>query len=214
MGFWWAAVLSWRMSKLTMERKRIVKTGRESASRTISYILRHHPERAGVVLDSHGWCDTASLIEGVRRLGHEFDAEMLEYIVENDNKGRFVFNGDHTRICATHGHSIRGLQPLAQESRPPAVLWHGTSRSFLSSIKEQGLQKRSRNFVHLSEDEGSAFAVGNRHAGLTIILKIDAAAMYADGYRFRRSTSGVWLVDNVPPRYIVNLMGFERSRHG
>jgi putative RNA 2'-phosphotransferase len=35
-----------------------------------------------------------------------------------------------------------------------------------------------------------------------VILRIDAAAMAADGHVFRCSDNGVWLVDAVPANYL------------
>ena len=34
-------------------------------SRYLSYILRHHPEAAGISLDEHGWANVEALIEGI-----------------------------------------------------------------------------------------------------------------------------------------------------
>jgi putative RNA 2'-phosphotransferase len=35
-----------------------------------------------------------------------------------------------------------------------------------------------------------------------VVLRVDAAAMVADGLSFSRSANGVWLTDSVPPRYV------------
>lgn len=34
------------------------------------------------------------------------------------------------------------------------------------------------------------------------VLRVDAAAMHADGHRFLVSANGVWLTDAVPARYL------------
>lgn len=36
-------------------------------SRYIALLLRHHPEKAGLCLDKHGWADVEALIQGVRQ---------------------------------------------------------------------------------------------------------------------------------------------------
>lgn len=61
-----------------------------------------------------------------------------------------------------------------------------------------------RLHVHLSADKETAYSVGKRYAKRNepIILKIDATAMYADGFKFFLSENGVWLIDNVPPKYL------------
>ena len=35
-----------------------------------------------------------------------------------------------------------------------------------------------------------------------MILSIDAAGMHSDGHEFYLAPNGVWLTDNVPPRWI------------
>jgi putative RNA 2'-phosphotransferase len=43
--------------------------------------------------------------------------------------------------------------------------------------------------------------VGQRR-GRPAVLRVDAEAMAADGFRFARSANGVWLTDAVPSRYL------------
>ena len=37
------------------------------ASRYLSYLLRHHPEAAGITLDAHGWADVDQLLAGMKK---------------------------------------------------------------------------------------------------------------------------------------------------
>ena len=74
-------------------------------SRYLCLILRHKPEVIGITLDEHGWADVEALIEGVSRT-HDLDREILERIVAEDEKGRYSFNEDHTKIRANQGHSV------------------------------------------------------------------------------------------------------------
>jgi putative RNA 2'-phosphotransferase len=55
--------------------------------------------------------------------------------------------------------------------------------------------------VHLSGDEVTAMAVGQRH-GKPVVLRVAAGAMHADGHVFTRADNGVWLVDRVPPQFL------------
>lgn len=172
----------------------------KNVSKYIAYLLRHNPSAAGLQMDDNGWVEVKALIEGVCRTGRRLDTETLTAIVESDEKGRFAFNQDKTKIRANQGHSIAVAVEM-QELAPPAVLFHGTAEKYLPSIRENGIQKRSRNFVHLSKDIATARKVGARH-GTPIILQIDAERMHKDGYRFFLSANGVWQTDNVPYRYI------------
>ena len=62
-------------------------------SRYLCRVLRHHPEEIELKIDDRGWADTTELIEKVNTK-KKIDMETLEYIVENDQKGRYSFNED------------------------------------------------------------------------------------------------------------------------
>lgn len=58
-----------------------------------------------------------------------------------------------------------------------------------------------RNFVHLSSDIKTATSVGMRHGELAM-LKIKSREMENDWYEFNISENNVWLVSEVPSKYI------------
>lgn len=166
-------------------------------SKYLSLILRHKPEKIGLELDPNGWADVAAILE---KSEMNFSLEELEYIVENNDKKRFSFNEDKTKIRANQGHSIN--IDLALESLlPPKYLYHGTVAKFMADIKSEGLKKMNRQHVHLSKDRETAIKVGNRR-GNAIILTVRTGDMHQDGYLFYCSENGVWLTDHVPPKYI------------
>ena len=165
----------------------------------VSMLLRHHPEEAGVVLDEHGWTDVADLIEKVNPR-YPLTEEILHQIAEGSDKKRYEFSEDNKRVRAVHGHSVQ-VDLGYEESEPPAVLYHGSATKYQQSIEEKGLLKQSRQFVHLSENVEQAIDVGRRH-GKLLLYEIDAVKMHEDGFRFFRSSSGVWLTDHVPVRYL------------
>jgi len=171
----------------------------KSTSKYISLILRHKPEVIGITLDEHGWAVAEDLIRGVNKT-HPLDMEALERIVAEDEKQRYSFNEDKTLIRANQGHSI-SVDVELPEVTPPDVLYHGTGRKYKESIDAQGVIPKSRLFVHLSGDAGTARKVGQRH-GKPVIYTVDAAAMHADGYQFFLSVNGVWLAKRVPKEYL------------
>jgi putative RNA 2'-phosphotransferase len=132
--------------------------------------------------------------------GSALDAEILNLIVETNDKQRFAFNEDKTLIRASQGHSIEVHLQLS-ETQPPALLYHGTVEKFIPLIKEEGLKKMSRQHVHLSSNKETANAVGSRR-GKPIRLIIEAGKMNKDGYPFYLSQNNVWLTDHVPVQYI------------
>ena len=167
-------------------------------SKYISLILRHKPETIGISLDEHGWANVKDLIDGVNKT-HKLDMKMLKEIVETDDKQRYSFNEDKTKIRANQGHSI-DVDVELEEAVPPDMLWHGTGIKYVKSIDEEGLIPKSRLYVHLSPDPNIAIEVGKRH-GTPAIYCIDALRMHNDGYKFYKSKNGVWLTKHVPAEY-------------
>ena len=171
----------------------------KNTSKYISLILRHQPEVIGITLDEHGWADVNQLIEGVNKT-HPLTKELLEEIVRTDEKQRYSFNEDHTKIRANQGHSIP-VDVELKEAEPPEELYHGTGEKYTGSIEKQGLIPKSRLYVHLSKDTETAVKVGQRH-GKPVVYTVMAGEMYRDGYQFFLSANGVWLTKEVPVRYL------------
>ena len=167
--------------------------------RFLSLVLRHEPGAAGITLDDNGWADVEELLAGVRRTGRQIDMDTLERIVRENNKQRYSFNEDHTKIRANQGHSIQ-VDVELKEAKPPQYLFHGTASRFLPAIRREGIRKMGRQYVHLSGDFQTALAVGRRH-GAPVVITVDAAAMVRDGVTFYLSANGVWQCEYVPPEY-------------
>ena len=164
-------------------------------SKRLSYVLRHSPDSAGLSLDDAGWVDVAALLAAL----HLTRAQLDEVVAGND-KRRFAFDATGTRIRASQGHSVPVELGYAA-AQPPAELFHGTVERFLPAIRAEGLRPGNRHAVHLSPDVGTARTVAARR-GRPVVLRVDAAAMAADGAVFTRSANGVWLVGAVPFRYM------------
>lgn len=171
----------------------------QQTSKLIALILRHRPETAGITLDEHGWADVGALIAGVNRIT-PLTMEMLEEIVRTDEKQRYAFSGDRTRIRASQGHSIP-VDVELQRAEPPAVLYHGTAERFVPAILKEGLLHGSRLYVHLSPDAATAVKVGRRH-GKPFVFAVAAGKMAEDGFPFFLSANGVWLTERVPAEYL------------
>ena len=177
----------------------MTERNRTASGRLIALILRHKPEMIGIKLDEHGWADVDKLLEGVNR-NHSLTREQLEEIVRTDNKQRFPFNEDKTKIRANQGHSI-SVDVELQEAEPPEFLYHGTGEKFVSSIKETDILPCNRLYVHLSSDIDTAIKVGSRH-GKPFVFTVSSGQMYRDGYKFFRSVNGVWLTKKVEAKYL------------
>ena len=171
----------------------------KETSKYLSLILRHQPEVIGITLDEHGWANVNELIDGIKKT-RPMTMEILEQIVEKDDKQRYSFNQDKTLIRANQGHSVE-VDVELQEIQPPKYLYHGTGEKYVSSIEMQGLIAKSRLYVHLSLDIETAVKVGKRH-GTPVVYRINSQAMFADGYKFYKSLNGVCLTKFVPAKYL------------
>jgi putative RNA 2'-phosphotransferase len=169
-------------------------------SKFMSLVLRHEPERIGIVLDPAGWTPLDVFISKLRKAGHKVERADVERVVAENDKKRFTISGDGRRIRAAQGHSVPvdlGLSPKT----PPDVLFHGTASASLDSIFATGLNPGSRRQVHLSSDESTALKVGGRH-GKAVVLQVDCRKMAEEGHEFYQADNGVWLVDEVPSRFL------------
>lgn len=174
----------------------------KTISKFLSLLLRHKPELLDLDMDAQGWVSTQELIQKCQKENPRLNLNMenLTIVVDSNNKKRFAFNADKSKIRANQGHSISidlGYQP----STPPEILYHGTATRFLESILAKGLEKRNRHHVHLSKDIDTALQVGQRH-GKPVILEVSALRMQEEGHTFYISDNGVWLTDHVPSNFI------------
>lgn len=188
----------------------------KNKSKYLALLLRHRPDIIGLKLDEYGWAkidDIVRLTLDNSELLIKLAIRDIKTIVETDDKQRYAISDDGLRIRANQGHSI-DIKFDFEKTKPPDILYHGTIRKFLPGIREIGLTKQCRHHVHLSEDFTTAKKVGNRRCkprgngktiNTSVVLVIDSKQMYNDGIDFFVSENGVWLVDNVPIKYIKNI---------
>jgi putative RNA 2'-phosphotransferase len=172
----------------------------KNISKFLSLVLRHEPKKINIQLDENGWVDVDELIIKMNQHKMQLDFKLLEEVVVTNDKQRFSFNEDLTKIRANQGHSIE-IDLALDSAEPPANLYHGTVEKFIESIRQTGLQKMSRQHVHLSKIIETAEKVGSRR-GKPVILTIATGEMFRDGYLFYLSKNGVWLCNDVPAKYI------------
>lgn len=168
-------------------------------SRFLTKVLRHEPEIIGITLDEHGWADVNELLEKMPGR-YQITMEILEEVVRKNDKQRYSFNEDKTRIRANQGHSIP-VDVELEKAEPPEFLWHGTGEKSVNSIDKEGLLPMERLYVHLSKDVETAKKVGRRH-GKPYLYRVLSGEMAKAGYDFYLSVNGVWLTKKVPVRYL------------
>lgn len=168
----------------------------KNVSRKISYLLRHNPE--DLLMDKEGWVMTSQLLTKLN-----IRLKDLEEIVETNDKKRFSFNENKTKIRANQGHSKNlGIKIDYDVVKFPTTYFHGTATKNVRSILKNGLNSGKREFVHLSKDIETATLVALRHSKDVSTLAIDGSQMKFDGYNIYESENGVILTEEVPPKYL------------
>lgn len=189
-----------------------------NVSKYISLILRHKPEVINITLDNYGYANVNDLITGIKNTKYpNFNLSILEEIVRTDNKQRYSFNEDKTRIRANQGHSIPvdvELHELTKEEiNNIGILYHGTSSRFVDSINKKGILSMERNYVQLSPDINIAKEVGSRHnhkdTDKVCIYVIDIISMYNDNIKIYRSVNNVYLTKYIDPKYFIKKIVLE-----
>lgn len=169
-------------------------------SRVLVTALRHSPAVLGIIVNDKGWSSVESILTNLK-----LTKEELDWIVDTNNKKRFEYNSDQTKIRASQGHTLDiDLEKEWEEFVPEGPLFHGTSENVITLIFKEGLKPMNRTHVHLSIDEQTAKTVGSRK-GKVVILQIDARKMRADGYKLYKSANGVILTKEVPRQYITHI---------
>ena len=197
-------------------------------SKYLCFLLRHQPEKAKLDMDKHGWVSVEQLISNVNRFSkYHLDIYLLEKIVAEDDKGRYLFDESYERIKCCQGHSIPWVEPEIDYRSPPKYLYHGTTLQALEAIISNGaIKKMQRHAVHLHSKLEKAWESAERWGKTPVVLKIAAHAMDYDDFCFgvtegnrtwgtpRRITgsvcvngddlwqNGIWLTEEVPVKYI------------
>ena len=173
----------------------------EQLSKEISYALRHNPKAYNLTLDASGWVAMDDLLSALNQkkntqpVAEQDIAEMLD----NSEKKRFEIKDG--RIRAYYGHSIAEKIEL-QPAQRPKVLYHGTTRRVVDKIKDEGLNPRGRQYVHLSQETETALLVGKRRDDWPVLIIVDAERAWQDGIRFYHGNEMVWLADEIPAAYL------------
>lgn len=78
---------------------------KKEISKFLSLILRHSPQTIGLHIDENGWADVNELLAKCAHKHRHFSLADLKEVVATNDKKRFSFNEDETKI-----RQIRGIQ--------------------------------------------------------------------------------------------------------
>lgn len=173
-------------------------------SKFLALILRHQPERFALPVDEHGWASLSEVLEilnGLPNFRWATRGDVMVVVEEGAGDGKRRFEVEGNRIRARYGHSLERTI-VYDPVKPPATLYHGTSRDALPAIRREGLRSMERQYVHLSPDPETAVRVGARHAGQPAVLAVRAGEAHAAGIEFFEASRAVYLARHVPPQFV------------
>ena len=173
-----------------------------SLGRIIAGVLRHFPEKLGVMIDGHGWVDVSEFVEaiGISRSGfHWLRNHHIEAIVLTDPKGRYQIDGGMVR--ATYGHTI----DINLDDLPLADIdefFYPVTEEEIDIILEGGLNPIDRKNVHLSGSIEKALEAGRERTEEPLIIKIDGTKAKKDGIKIYHAGKDVYITDRIDAKYI------------
>ena len=169
-------------------------------SKLLSLILRHQPNRFGIVLDPEGYADVREVLLAVRtKIANATEQDILA-VVQTIEPEKQRFTIGEGEIRANYGHSLASRVEHAA-GVPPRILWHGTAERALASITTHGILPMRRQYVHLTTDERIAVSIGSRR-GTPRTVKVHAARAHEDGTVFYRANDSFWLADSIAVSYL------------
>ena len=173
-----------------------------SLGRIIAGVLRHFPDKLGVMIDGNGWVDISEFVEaiGISRSGfHWLRNHHIEAIALTDPKGRYQIDGGMVR--ATYGHTI----DVNLDDLPLADIdefFYPVTEEEIDIILEGGLNPIDRKNVHLSGNIEKALEAGKVRTEEPLILKIDGAKAKKDGIKIYHAGKDVYITDRIDAKYI------------
>lgn len=173
-----------------------------SLGRIMAGVLRHFPEKLGIMIDGHGWVDISEFVEaiGSSRSGfHWLRNHHIQAIALSDPKGRYQIDGGMVR--ATYGHTI----DVSLDDLPPADIdefFYPVTEEELDIILESGLNPIDRNNVHLSGSMEKAIEAGRVRTEDPLILRIDGEQVKKDGIEIYRAGKDVYITSSIPSKYL------------
>lgn len=172
-------------------------------SKFLALILRHKADEFGLTLDADGFTDVDSAWKQInKRFPGKFQYPDLLKVVEGDANGKRRYEIVDGRIRALFGHSEGVREVSYQPATPPEILYHGTTKSTLPIIRQQGLKAMRRQYVHFAINTLRAGNVAARHGDIPIILSIRAGDAHRAGIVFYHPEDEHYLCEALPPEFI------------
>lgn len=173
-----------------------------SLSRILAGVLRHFPEKFGLMMDGRGWVDLSALVKaiGTERSGFAWlKTYHIKALVETDPRERYQIDGGMIR--AKYGHSV----DVELDDLPLADLkeyFYPVTEEEMEIILEGGIHPIDRKKVHLSTSIEKAIEAGRVRTDKPLILRIDGEKIKKDGIKIYRASKDVCITDSIDSKYL------------
>merc|ERR1712025_525503 len=153
----------------------------------------------------------------------------IQHVVDTNDKQRFsmVQENDGWYVRANQGHSMKCVNT---EELLTKITWndlgkfpvvcHGTYSRHWDSIRQQGLNRMTRNHIHFvpSDSFGGKNVISGMRKSCELLIYINLRAALKDGVPFYVSANNVLLSPGIngvlPPRYFLKVTQFQNGRSG
>lgn len=184
-------------------------------SRKLSWALRHGLSKMGIQYGSDGFVDLKDLLN--HKDFRSYKISDIENVVASNDKQRFTLKKEGTKymIKANQGHSVKDITDLSLEritdlDQLPQVL-HGTYFRHWNSIRQNGLNRMSRNHIHFTfTDSVREKSISGFRSNCQLLIYINIPKCFADDIIFFRSENGVILSEGLDgtlhPKYFLKVV--------
>jgi putative RNA 2'-phosphotransferase len=104
-------------------------------------------------------------------------------------------------IRATYAHSVDIRLDLPTDDIPDA-LFYPCAPDESEHLLAEGLRPTDRRYVHLSKSYRNAWEAGSGRLDAPVIIEVDVRAAEKDGIEVMHAASTVYLVEEVPAKYL------------
>jgi 2'-phosphotransferase len=171
-------------------------------SKTMSWLLRHGIDQTGLNMDEEGYVKVSDMLKLDQFKGCAL--EIVQEIVATDNKNRYtlkVVNGAEY-IRANQGHSqhiakkLHADKYLQKIETPLDMCVHGTYTRHIGDIQSSGLNRMSRQYIHMANGLPGEVKSGARNS-CNVFIHIDMKKAMDDGIVFYLSDNDVILTEGI-----------------
>jgi putative RNA 2'-phosphotransferase len=171
----------------------------KTLAKTISYIAFHAPSDHGLFWDDNGampWKELHWALQQEPDLGF-VRASTLHELQQLGCSLPFILDGRVLRLKEGVTHTP---YPLVM---PPWRLYYACLRKSLQHAREFGLVSTQRRYLPLAAQKALAASIARRRDPQPVPIEVKAARAYEDGISFRQAGEHLYLVEALPPQYLV-----------